>query len=224
VTVASEVWIYAADPALAGATASTLSELGFVPRQVATEHGSLRPGEQDGGASRRPELAVIAGAGLSELSERLREDEELGDVPQIVALEEAQLEGACEAGDELIVAPFTAAELSARISRARLRLHGVDADVVRIGGLEMNLATYQVTIDGQPVDFTYMEYELLKFLATNPGRVFTREALLSRVWGYDYFGGARTVDVHVRRVRAKLGQEHAARIKTVRSVGYRFDA
>jgi DNA-binding response OmpR family regulator len=81
-----------------------------------------------------------------------------------------------------------------------------------------------VTIDGRPVDFTYMEYELLKFLATHPGRAFSREALLSRVWGYDYYGGARTVDVHVRRVRAKLGQEHAARLKTVRSVGYRWEA
>ena len=79
-----------------------------------------------------------------------------------------------------------------------------------------------MTIDGEPVDFTYMEYELLRFLVTHPNRVFSREALLSRVWGYDYYGGARTVDVHVRRVRAKLG-EHAARIKTVRSVGYRFE-
>jgi DNA-binding response OmpR family regulator len=68
-----------------------------------------------------------------------------------------------------------------------------------------------------------MEYELLKFLVTHPNRVFSREALLSRVWGYDYYGGARTVDVHIRRVRAKLGQEHAARIKTVRSVGYLFE-
>ena len=67
-----------------------------------------------------------------------------------------------------------------------------------------------------------MEYELLKFLAAHPGKVFTRETLLSRVWGYDYYGGARTVDVHIRRLRAKLGEEHAGLIHTVRSVGYRF--
>ncbi|MCB1284771.1 MAG: winged helix-turn-helix transcriptional regulator [Microthrixaceae bacterium] len=67
-----------------------------------------------------------------------------------------------------------------------------------------------------------MEYELLKFLAQNPGRVFTRETLLSRVWGYEYYGGARTVDVHIRRLRAKLGEQHAQMIGTVRSVGYRF--
>jgi DNA-binding response OmpR family regulator len=87
----------------------------------------------------------------------------------------------------------------------------------------LNLATYQVTIDGASVGFAYMEYELLKFLMTHPNRVFSREALLKRVWGYDYYGGARTVDVHIRRVRAKLGQEQASRIKTVRSVGYLFE-
>ena len=75
--------------------------------------------------------------------------------------------------------------------------------------LALNLETYQASIAGRPLDLTYMEYELLKFLAQNPGKVFTREMLLTRVWGYEYYGGARTVDVHVRRLRAKLGEEHA---------------
>jgi len=95
---------------------------------------------------------------------------------------------------------------------------------VRSDTLEVNLATYQVRVDGEPVDFTYMEYELLKFLLTHPQRAFSREALLSRVWGYDFYGGARTVDVHVRRVRAKLGSEHATKLKTVRRVGYRWES
>ena len=86
----------------------------------------------------------------------------------------------------------------------------------------LNLETYQAALGGRPLDLTYMEYELLKFFATHPGKVFTREQLLSRVWGYEYYGGARTVDVHVRRLRAKLGEEHASLIQTVRSVGYRF--
>ena len=73
----------------------------------------------------------------------------------------------------------------------------------------LNLETYQAALDDRPLDLTYMEYELLKFFATHPGKVFTREQLLSRVWGYEYYGGARTVDVHVRRLRAKLGEEHA---------------
>jgi DNA-binding response OmpR family regulator len=85
----------------------------------------------------------------------------------------------------------------------------------------LNLETYQAALSGRPLDLTYMEYELLKFFATHSGKVFTREQLLSRVWGYEYYGGARTVDVHVRRLRAKLGEEHASLIQTVRSVGYR---
>ncbi len=95
-------------------------------------------------------------------------------------------------------------------------------ELVEYGDLVLNLETYQAAIDGRPLDLTYMEYELLKFLAQHPGKVFTRETLLSRVWGYEYYGGARTVDVHVRRLRAKLGEEHANLIQTVRSVGYRF--
>ena len=86
----------------------------------------------------------------------------------------------------------------------------------------MNVETYQAAIQSRPLDLTYMEYELLKFLVSHPGKVFSRETLLSRVWGYDYFGGARTVDVHVRRLRSKLGEEYAGLIQTVRSVGYSF--
>jgi DNA-binding response OmpR family regulator len=88
--------------------------------------------------------------------------------------------------------------------------------------LVLNLETYQAALGDRPLDLTYLEYELLKFFATHGGKVFTREQLLSRVWGYEYYGGARTVDVHVRRLRAKLGEEHANWIQTVRSVGYRF--
>jgi DNA-binding response OmpR family regulator len=94
--------------------------------------------------------------------------------------------------------------------------------LIEYDSLILNLETYQAAIDGRPLDLTYMEYELLKFLATHPGKVFTREMLLSRVWGYEYYGGARTVDVHIRRLRAKLSEEHAQLIQTVRSVGYRF--
>ena len=86
----------------------------------------------------------------------------------------------------------------------------------------LDLETYEASVDSQPLDLTFMEYELLRFLAASPGRVFTREVLLSRVWGYEYYGGARTVDVHIRRLRAKLGEEYASLIQTVRSVGYRL--
>jgi DNA-binding response OmpR family regulator len=126
--------------------------------------------------------------------------------------------------DDFCLFPFHPAEFEARL-RHLLWTTGdavSRADLVEYGDLVLNLETYQATIAKRPLDLTYMEYELLKFLAQNPGKVFTREILLSRVWGYEYYGGARTVDVHIRRLRAKLGEEYAGLIATVRSVGYRF--
>jgi DNA-binding response OmpR family regulator len=95
-------------------------------------------------------------------------------------------------------------------------------DEIRSGGLVVNESTYSARMHGRSLDLTFKEFELLKFLAQHPGRVFTRAQLLQEVWGYDYFGGTRTVDVHVRRLRAKLGPENEAMIGTVRNVGYRF--
>lgn len=135
----------------------------------------------------------------------------------------ADLEHRDELFDDFCLTPFHPAELEARLRHllaTDIDLHR--AELVEYGELTLNLETYQAAIAGRPLDMTYMEYELLKFLAQNPGKVFTREMLLSRVWGYEYYGGARTVDVHVRRLRAKLGEEHANLIQTVRSVGYRF--
>ncbi|MGI8729805.1 MAG: winged helix-turn-helix domain-containing protein [Solirubrobacteraceae bacterium] len=222
----SDAWIYGARDG-GEATSRLLAELGFSPHSVSA-NGTLRPPDGD---SKAPALALILASGLeepscAELCARLAEDDDLGEVPVIVALACGALAdgvGVVE-GHELLIEPYSADELQARIARARRAVNGIDHDdIVRVGSLEMNIATYQVAIDGRPVDFTYMEYELLRFLVTHPRRVFSREALLSRVWGYDYYGGARTVDVHVRRVRAKLGSENASRIKTVRSVGYRWE-
>ena len=97
-------------------------------------------------------------------------------------------------------------------------------DLVIVDNIKINLATYQVYIDESPVDLTYMEYLLLSFLATHPSRAYSREALLQRVWGFEYCGGTRTVDVHVRRVRSKIGPQAAAHLETVRGVGYLFRA
>ena len=125
--------------------------------------------------------------------------------------------------DDFCVMPFQPKELEARLKHLFWRTgRGTRPELIEYGPLVLNLETYQAAIGGRPLDLTYMEYELLKFLATHPGKVFTRETLLSRVWGYDYYGGARTVDVHIRRLRAKLGEDHAPLIQTVRSVGYRF--
>jgi two-component system alkaline phosphatase synthesis response regulator PhoP len=125
--------------------------------------------------------------------------------------------------DDFCTWPCDPRELETRLSHLFWRTgRGLRPELVEYGPLVLNLETYQATVAGKALALTFMEYELLKFLATHPGKVFTREALLSRVWGYEYYGGARTVDVHVRRLRAKLGEEHAHLISTVRSVGYRF--
>ena len=94
------------------------------------------------------------------------------------------------------------------------------SDIVVIDNMTINLATYQITIDDKPVDLTLMEYSLLSFLATHPSRAYSRETLLHRVWGFEYCGGTRTVDVHIRRVRSKVGPQVASHIVTVRGVGY----
>jgi len=125
--------------------------------------------------------------------------------------------------DDFCLTPFHPAELEARLDHLLIRSDdGDDAAIITYGPLSLNIETYQAQIEGRALDLTYMEYELLRYLTTSPGKVFSREILLSEVWGYDYYGGARTVDVHIRRLRSKLGEEHASLISTVRSVGYRL--
>ncbi|MBU6328823.1 MAG: response regulator transcription factor [Acidobacteria bacterium] len=135
-----------------------------------------------------------------------------------------ELDDRGELFEDFCLSPFHPRELEARLRHLfrRVGVHADHPDLVEYGDLVLNLETYQAAIAGRPLDLTFMEYELLKFLSSNPGKVFTRETLLSRVWGYEYYGGARTVDVHIRRLRAKLGEHHAGLIQTVRSVGYRF--
>jgi DNA-binding response OmpR family regulator len=127
--------------------------------------------------------------------------------------------------DDLLLHTAGPAEVEARLRLAigrRTQAATQLPDEIRSGGLVVNEATYSARMNGRSLDLTFKEFELLKFLAQHPGRVFTRAQLLQEVWGYDYFGGTRTVDVHVRRLRAKLGAENEALIGTVRNVGYRF--
>jgi DNA-binding response OmpR family regulator len=127
--------------------------------------------------------------------------------------------------DDVVLATAGPAEVEARLRLASERISAQRDDVQPVisnGDLVIDEATYTAKLRGNTLDLTYKEFELLKFLAQHPGRVFTRGQLLQEVWGYDYFGGTRTVDVHVRRLRAKLGGEHEKLIGTVRNVGYRF--
>ncbi len=127
--------------------------------------------------------------------------------------------------DDVVLDTAGPAELDARL-RLAVDRYARSADSspehVQIGDLLIDETTYSARLQGRALDLTYKEFELLKFLAQHPGRVFTRSHLVQEVWGYDYFGGSRTVDVHVRRLRAKLGPEHEALIGTVRNVGYKF--
>ncbi len=125
--------------------------------------------------------------------------------------------------DDFVVYPALTEEVTARVRRAIWLKSGVESDnTLRTGDLHIDLSNYKAYVGGRPIDLTYKEFELLRFLATNQDKVFTREALLNRVWGYDFYGGARTVDVHIRRLRSKIEDRTHTFIETVRNVGYRF--
>ena len=149
-------------------------------------------------------------------------------VPVLVVVTEGGLAAvAADWGvDDVLLDTSGPAEVEARLRLAVGRLAAAEEEaappVIRGGDLVIDEATYTARVRGRSLDLTFKEFELLKFLAQHPGRVFTRAQLLQEVWGYDYFGGTRTVDVHVRRLRAKLGAEHEQLIGTVRNVGYRF--
>ncbi len=206
------------------ALAQALDLAGYPWKAVAKVEAAARAEPEDGWAG-----AVICAAedpeGAFALCRSLRKrDLPLEPLLLLVTGQQlADLELREDLFDDFCLWPFQPRELEARLKHLFWRTgRGTRPELVEYGPLVLNLETYQAAISGKPLDLTYMEYELLKFLATHPGKVFTRETLLSRVWGYEYYGGARTVDVHVRRLRAKLGNEHEQLIQTVRSVGYRF--
>jgi DNA-binding response OmpR family regulator len=144
-------------------------------------------------------------------------------IPVVVVLARPDLErfAWAEVADDVVHSGTSAAELRLRLAMLTRRTGGAGEAIVRLGPLSINTESYQVFVSGRVLDLTYKEFELLRFLTQRPGRVFTRGELLQQVWGYNFYGGTRTVDVHVRRLRAKLGSEHEGLIQTVRGVGYR---
>jgi len=127
--------------------------------------------------------------------------------------------------DDFITSPYDGRELVLRAKRLLSKARNIGGgELIKCDGLWIDLARCEVTLEGEIIELTFKEYELLKFLASHGGRVYNREALLNRVWGYDYYGGDRTVDVHVRRLRSKIEDAKHTFIETVRNIGYRFKA
>lgn len=168
-------------------------------------------------AERRDEVANGCGA--------VKRHPSMKDIPLLAVIPERLApEVDLSAGmDDIILYPWRPVELQLRVRLALWRRDKTgSAQVLKVGDLTIDMGNYAVRLKGEMLDLTLKEYELLAYLASNPGRVFTRAVLLNSVWGYEYFGGTRTVDVHIRRLRAKLGDFGEEMIQTVRGVGYRF--
>lgn len=161
---------------------------------------------------------------MSNIAERLKELRQLQNLPALLMVPRDSL----KSGDMLwgfndfVMEPFRPQELLCRVGRLLSNPTGESKNPLVAGDLVIDSEKYQVFISGRPIVLTYKEFQLLKCLVNNRGRVFSRETLLNQVWGYDYFGGDRTVDVHIRRLRSKIEDSTHAFIETVRNVGYRF--
>jgi DNA-binding response OmpR family regulator len=176
----------------------------------------------------RPDLTLIAMDGVSansgmwSLPQRIKQGTRL---PVIVLASRGALHrlDSAPSVDDFVIEPWDPTEVTVRAKRALQRTNHIDSkELIKCGDLIIDLARCEVAVNGGPVLLTFKEYELLKFLASNKDRVFTRESLLNRVWGYDYYGGDRTVDVHIRRLRSKIEDSTHTFIETVRNVGYKF--
>lgn len=173
-------------------------------------------------------LSIVDATGTGRLSDflsQIRSTPGLKELPFLAMVQEAHLREVTFIGglEDFLVAPVPPELLEAKVRFLLKRLnHLAPGSGIQIGKLKLDVDRYEVSLNGELLELTYKEFELLKFLATHTGRVFSRDQLLNQVWGYDFIGGTRTVDVHVRRLRAKLGPKYASLIDTVRNVGYKF--
>jgi DNA-binding response OmpR family regulator len=178
-------------------------------------------------AENPPDLVIVENSDPVRLNELARLIKK-ADNPPVIALLEAELLGSASDFishiDDFVLRPYRLSELETRIKRLlRNETKGGGAQIKQ-GDLVIDLEKCEVTIAGRPVLLTFKEYELIKFLAGNPERVFSRDALLNKVWGYEYYGGDRTVDVHIKRLRSKIEDAGHTFVETVRNIGYRFKA
>ncbi len=155
----------------------------------------------------------------------IKKEPPIQDVPIIVMMDESEMKSAdLPSGvQEMLYRPLRPAEAVVRIKNLLKRVHKVgQKGLIQRGKLTIDVSRYEVRLGEKKIDLTFTEFELLKFLCGNPGTVFTREVLLNKVWGYEYYGGTRTVDVHIRRLRAKIEGKSSMFIETVRNIGYKF--
>ncbi len=191
---------------------------------IASKNGISAPAVLE----REPDLILLnPKASYSEILDfyfTLKKDPQVHDVPAVLLLDESEMRSAdLPSGiQEVLYRPLRIPEAVARINLLFKRTHKVDQkNVIQRGKLSIDIAKYEVRVGDMKIDLTFTEFELLKFLCSNPGTVFTREVLLNKVWGYEYYGGTRTVDVHIRRLRSKI-EGKSVFIETVRNIGYKF--
>jgi DNA-binding response OmpR family regulator len=178
----------------------------------------------------RPNLVILeidgysANTEVQELMQSIKHEKSLPLMALVAEETLDSIDGHLDIADDFLISPYDDQEMVLRIKRLlNHRTESVDrSELIRCDGLVIDIAKCEVTVEGKVIELTFKEYELLKFLASNRGRVYTREALLNKVWGYDYYGGDRTVDVHVRRLRSKIEDSKHAFIETVRNIGYKF--
>lgn len=155
----------------------------------------------------------------------LKKEPQSQDIPIVLLMDESEMKTAdLPSGiQEVLYRPLRMPESVARIKHLFKRIHKVDQkNLIVRGKITIDVSKYETHLGDKKIDLTYTEFELLKFLCSNPGTVFTREVLLNKVWGYEYYGGTRTVDVHIRRLRSKIEGKSSTFIETVRNIGYKF--
>ena len=202
---------------------SGLVESGFICSVVPSDENAVEQVTEQA-----PDLVLIAMEGLSDFSWERHLTygvKQAGRIP-VVALLSVEALGILDSAitiDDFLVEPWDAIEAAVRIKRVLRRTSNIDnGELIRCGDLVIDLAQCEVCLNEQLIPLTFKEYELLRFLASNKGRVFSRDALLNKVWGYDYYGGDRTIDVHIRRLRSKIDDPTHTFIETVRNIGYKF--
>ena len=177
---------------------------------------------------RAPDLVLVAidgkpnSAEIIHLARNIKEESHL---PVIALLSRGALNRLDSdfPADDFVIEPWDATEVAARAKRILEKAKNTTSqELIECGDLTIDLAKYEVYVKSRLIELTFKEYELLRFLASNKGRVFTREALLNEVWGYDYYGGDRTVDVHITRLRSKIEDPTHTFVETVRNIGYKF--